>query len=120
MNPKKFLMWGGVILIILAVVGFIFPRIGGGYLYFDAAENWTHLILGIVAVAASSWLPMGAQKGLAVVVGIVALYFALAGFLVAGRPAPNYFGVTNLENPLDNLVHLVVGIWALWAAYAKK
>ena len=113
-------MWGGAILIILAIVGFVAPRIGGDYLFFDAAENWTHLVLGIVAFAASYWLPMPGQKGLAVIVGIVALYFALAGFLVTGRPAPNYFGVTNLENPLDNLVHLVVGIWALWAAFAKS
>lgn len=120
MTPKKFLMLGGVILVILGIVGFIVPRIGGDYLYFDAAENWTHLILGIVAIAASYGAPSGGQKGLSVVVGIVALYFALAGFLVAGRPAPNYFGVTNLENPFDNLVHLVVGIWALWASFGKN
>ncbi len=120
MTPKKFILWAGAILIILAIVGFVVPRIGGDYLFFDAAENWTHLVLGIIALSASYWLPTGGQKGLSVVIGIVALYFALAGFLVAGRPPPNYFGVTNLENPLDNLVHLVVGIWALWASFSSK
>ena len=32
----------------------------------------------------------------------------------------NFFGITNLENPADNLLHLIVGIWAAAAAYVNK
>ncbi|HKZ86058.1 MAG TPA: hypothetical protein VJ793_20680 [Anaerolineae bacterium] len=32
------------------------------------------------------------------------------------KAVPNTFGVANLESPADNLLHLVVGIWALYAA----
>jgi hypothetical protein len=39
------------------------------------------------------------------------------GFLQAGQPVPNTFGLANLENPADNLLHLVVGAWALYAAW---
>lgn len=58
-------------------------------------------------------------KPIVVLVGIIALFFGLYGFLVAGNPALNTFGVANLENPFDNLLHLVVGVWALWAAFGK-
>jgi len=47
----------------------------------------------------------------------VALFFAVYGFLVGGNPAPNTFGISNLESPLDDLLHLVVGAWALYAAW---
>lgn len=119
MTPKKFLLIGGVILIIVAVVGFLIPRIGGDYLWFDAAENWAHLVLGVVAVLIAKYAPVNSHKPIAAVVGVVALYFAIAGFLVAGRSTPNWYGVAHLENPLDNLVHLVIGIWALWASFGK-
>lgn len=92
--------------------------------WLDAGENWTHLLLGVVALAAV-YLPglntslAAYYKQIVVLVGIIALFFGLYGFLVAGSPVPNTFGVANLENPLDNLLHLVVGVWALWAAYGK-
>jgi len=48
--------------------------------------------------------------------GIIALFFGVYGFVVAGASAPNTFGLTNLESPADNLLHLIVGVWALAAA----
>ena len=32
----------------------------------------------------------------------------------------NFYGLANLESPADNLLHLVVGIWAAAAAYANR
>jgi hypothetical protein len=50
MNSKQFLQYGGIVLVLLAIVGFIVPTIGGSALYFDSAENWAHLVLGVVAL----------------------------------------------------------------------
>lgn len=122
MNSKKFLKWGGAILVLLAVLGFFIPALQqtGSSFYLDSAENWVHLILGLVALAAAAWIMDGQlQKWLVVLVGVIALYFGVWGFVVAGNAAPNYMGVANLETA-DNLLHLVVGVWALWAAFGDK
>lgn len=112
--------WGGLILLILGVLGFVWPppQLYPTF-YLDGAENWAHLILGLVALAAASWMTSEqSQKWLVALVGIIALYFGVWGFVVAGNPEPNY-GVTNLET-LDNVVHLVVAVWALWAAFGNS
>jgi hypothetical protein len=116
MNPKQFLQIGGVVLLLLAVIGFIMPTIGT-FLHFTAAENWAHLVLGIVALALAPMEVGDLKKWVVVLVGLIALYFAIAGFMVAGKPLPNWYGVASLDNPVDNLLHLVVGVWALLAAF---
>jgi len=55
-------------------------------------------------------------KPIVILVGIIALFFGVYGFMVGGASTPNTFGLTNLESPADNLLHLVVGVWALAAA----
>lgn len=122
MSSKKFLKWGGTILVLLAILGFFVPAFqqAGSAFYLGAAENWTHLILGLVALAAVAWLTdTQLQKWLVALVGVIALYFGIWGFVVAGNPAPNYLRVANLETA-DNLLHLVIGVWALWAAFGNK
>ena len=120
MNPKQFLQIGGVILVLLGVIGFLAPNIGGDFLYFDMAENWAHLVLGVVAIVLAPMAIGDLKKWVVVIVGLVALFFGIAGFMVTSNSAPNFYGVTNLENPSDNVLHVVVGIWALWAAFNKK
>ena len=121
LTPNGFLKVGGVILLVVGILGFILPggRLIGTSWYFDFAENVVHTVLGIVALVAAYSLPEGAQRGLVWIVGVVALVFTVWGYLVAGNPAPNWYGITNLENPLDNILHLVVGVWAVWAASRK-
>lgn len=119
-NPKQFLQWGGIVLLALGIVGYLVPNLLGDLLWFDMAENVAHTVLGIVALVLAPMQLGDLKKWIVVIVGIVALYFGVAGFLVAGNAAPNWYGVTNLENPVDNVVHLVVGIWALYAAFNKK
>jgi hypothetical protein len=120
MNPRQFLQVGGIILLLLGIVGFVKPDLLPGLLEFDAAENYAHTVLGIVALLAAYTLGADLQKWLTVVVGVVALFFGVMGFVVSGNPAPNFYGIANLENPLDNVVHLVVGVWALWAAMGRS
>lgn len=120
MNPKQFLQIGGAILILLAIIGFVAPTIGGDFLNFDSAENWAHLVLGIVAVVLAPMALGDLKKWVVVLVGVIAIAFGVLGFLASGNPAPNFYGVTNFENPVDNVLHLVVGIWALFAAFNKN
>ena len=123
MNPKQFLQFGGAILVVLGVIGLlpVFTKVNTPWFYLDTGENVAHIGLGIVAIAAAYLLTDPAmQKWLVTVVGVVALFFGVYGFVVMGAPEPNTFGVSNLESPADNLLHLVVGAWALYAAFMGR
>jgi preprotein translocase subunit Sss1 len=120
MNPKQFLQVGGVVLLLLGVVGYLMPDLGGPMLQFTTAENVVHVLLGIVALVLAP-LPIGSLKRWVVVlVGVVALFFGIIGFTVSENPFPNFYGVAELDHPIDNVLHLVVGIWALLSAFLNK
>lgn len=123
MNPKQFLQFGGAILLILGVVGLlpVFTKANTPWFYLDTGENIAHIVLGVVAIAAAYVLTDATmQKWLVAVVGVVALFFGVYGFVVAGAAEPNTFGLANLESPADNILHLVVGAWALYAAFMGR
>ncbi len=126
MNPKQFLLIGGVALVVIGLAGF-FGIIGptperslfGMNWWFDNGENWAHLILGIVALVAAYVLGAMWQKWLVLALGVTGLLVVLWGLMVSGSPVPNFYGV-NLENPADNLLHFVISAWALWVALRTK
>ncbi len=127
MNPKQFLQVGGAILVLLGIVGLlgVFTEEATPFFWLDSGENVAHLLLGLVALAAvyvpglnSALAPL--YRPIVILVGIIALFFGAYGFVVSGAPVPNTFGLANLENPADNLLHLVVGAWALFAASRKE
>jgi hypothetical protein len=118
MNPKQFLQIGGAILLLLGIVGYfgVFSDTKS-FFYLDNGENVIHTILGIVAIGASFVLKDAMlQKWLVAAVGVFALFATVYGFAVAGNGSPNV-GFANLESPADDILHLVVGIWALAAAF---
>ena len=122
MNSKQFLQIGGVVLILVGILGFVGvigptaeSSIFGSAWWFDNAENWAHLVIGIVGFIAAYALGAGLQRPLVMLLGIVGVLVGLASF----------FGYTmllgaNLENPADSLLHLLVGLWALWASWKKS
>jgi hypothetical protein len=127
-TPKGFLMSGGLVLLLLGLIGFVFlngsPEQSalGSFFWLDNSENVAHLGLGIIALAAV-YVP-GLNSALApyyrwivILVGLIALFFGVYGFILpAGSPAsPNTFGLANLELG-DNLLHLIVAAWAFAAA----
>lgn len=123
-TPKGFLTYGGAILLLLGIIGFlgVFTETSFPSFYLDAGENVAHTALGIIALAIvfvpglnTAFAPY--YRWIVILLGIVALFFAVYGFVVGVNPAPNTFGLSNLESPLDDLLHLVVGVWALYAAW---
>lgn len=119
---KSFLIYGGIALVVLAILGFIGvtgptadQSIFGTYWYFDNAENWAHLVLGVVALIAAYNLAPNHQMPLVIAVGLLGILVGLYGFIWSGM----LLGAS-LENPSDNLLHIVVGGWAVWAAYAER
>lgn len=121
MNPKQFLQIGGVVLALIGVLGFIGilgptseNSIFGENWYFDNAENWAHLVLGIVALIAVYALPDNIQKQLVLMLGVVGLLVGVYGFFSA-----SFLGA-NLQNPLDNILHLAIGLWAILSYRGAK
>lgn len=116
MNAKQFLMWGGVVLLLVGILGFIGvigptsdQSIFKDAWWFDNGENWAHTIFGVVAIIASMSLAADSQKMLTMVVGVIALFFGLYNFF-----SVDFMGAM-LEKPADLILHLVVAGWALWA-----
>jgi hypothetical protein len=123
-TPKGFLTYGGAVLLLLGILGFVALSSASAYpnFYLDSGENVAHTFLGIVALAIVFVPGLNTMfepyyRWIVILLGIVSLFFAVYGFIVSGNPAPNTFGLANLENPFDNILHLVVGVWALYAAW---
>jgi hypothetical protein len=121
-NSKQFLQIGGAVLVLVAILGYVgvigptpSQSLFGEAWYFDNAENVAHLVLGVVALAAAFALKNAdQQKWLVVAVGALGILVGLYGFM-----SPALLGA-NLENPADNLLHLVIGAWAFWSAMKTK
>lgn len=120
MNPKQFLIIGGIILVLVGILGFFLigptaeKSIFKGAWWFDNQENWAHLILGIVALIVAFAAPISVQKPIVVLVGVLGVFFGVWSIF-----GPKFLGA-NLENPADTILHFVVGVWALYSALGKK
>jgi uncharacterized membrane protein len=126
-TPKGFLTYGGAVLLLLGIVGYlgIFSKTAVPAFYLDSGENIAHTALGIIALAIvfvpglnTMFAPY--YRPIVILLGIVALFFAIYGFAVGGNAAPNTFGVANLESPADDILHLVVAAYAFYAAWRPQ
>lgn len=121
-TPAAFLKVGGVVLILVAILGYVGVigptpdrSIFKEAWWFDSGENIAHLVLGVVALIAAFAIPSGLQRPLVMVLGVFGVLVGL--YSLMGRM--NFLGA-NLENPADSLLHLVVGAWALAAGLKKQ
>jgi len=123
-NSTAFLKYGGGVLVLVGLVGAVGILNSVDFFSLDAGENVAHIGLGIIGLAAGFGLKdVRIHRGLTAVVGITALIFGLLGWFLPSGGAllngafakPNFLGLANLESPSDNLLHLFVAAWALWA-----
>ena len=126
-TPRMFLIVGGAVLLLLGIVGFlgIFSKTSTPAFWLDSGENFAHVGLGVIALAAV-YVPglndilRPYYRWIVILVGLLALFFAVYGVLVGNNAEPNTFGLANLENPADNLLHLVVALWAFLSAAPER
>lgn len=123
LTPHGFLVVGGVVLVLLGVLGFIGvigptpeQSLFGQLWWFDNAENVAHTVLGVVALAAAYLMKDASLHRMlvwfvAVIALLVAAYNLMGSVQLLGA---------NLESPMDLVLHLVVGVWAVAAALNKK
>ena len=126
-TPRMFLIVGGAVLLLLGIVGLlnIFTEEAFPAFWLDGGENVAHLVLGAVALAAvfvpglnSALAPY--YRPIVILVGLIALFFGIYGFVVAGDTSgANTFGLANLETA-DNILHLVVAAWAFASAFMGR
>lgn len=119
-----FLKVGGAILVLVGILGF-FGIIGptadslfGDFWYFDSAENWAHLVLGVVALGLAFWGPAEIKKWVTILVGAIAILAALWSVLGVIPEGKNLLGA-QLQNPADTVLHVIVGVWGLVAGLKK-
>ena len=125
-SPSGFLKYGGIVLVAVAVVGWLGLTNGIEFFQLDAGENLVHTVLGVVALAVAFGLKNEQfQKWLVAAVGLLALVATVYSLIspsggafaaATGFAKPNA-GFTNLENPADTVLHLVVTVWALASAF---
>lgn len=124
-----FLRYGGIVLLLVAVVGFLGIFNSFEFFSLDSGENVAHLALGIVGAGAGFGLKnAGLHRLLTIVVFATAAIFTLWGLILPSGGAlsngafanPNFYGLANLENPADTILHLVVAAWAGLALWMER
>jgi len=122
-TPRGFMIVGGTVLLLLGILGFLGVFKLSAF-YLTTGESFAHVTLGLVALVAVFVPGLNTAlepyyRGFVILVGVVALFFGLYGFVIGpGNPPTvlNTFGLANLEI-VDNLINLVVAAWAFLAAF---
>lgn len=128
-TSTSFLRYGGIVLLVLGIAGFLgIP--GLSIFALTTGENIAHVALGIVGLAAGYGVANASlHRLLTVVVFATALIFGIWGFLLQSGGAftapatfanPNFYGLANLENPADNLLHLFVAVWSGFTLWRER
>jgi hypothetical protein len=103
---KMFAQVVGWVLIVVGVLNFFVP-----FLHVMPA----HAILHIIAGALGVYFARTGGVGYARWVGVIGVLLAVIGFL----GVDNLLGFVDLPM-LFNVIHLVIGVWGLWAGFGKQ
>lgn len=121
MTPTFFLRIGGFLSLGIGLWGIIDIDGIGPRLWFDVTENVVHTAFGILLLAGGFLRPLRRFRSpITWFTGTVSLLVGIAGLFVASDAPPNFLGITNLEHPIDNMLHITFGIWALACAWVGE
>lgn len=123
LTPRGFLSVGGTVLVLVGILGYVGvigptpdQSIFGTFWWFDNAENLAHTVLGVVAFLSVYMVKDAAvHRFLVLAVGALALVVGLYNLVGEVQVLD-----ANLESPADLVLHLVVGVWGLWAGLKAK
>ena len=119
MRIGEFLRFSGLLLLAWGTASWFLPFEERDAFYTDVAYNTFYVALGLILIwAGTTWNP-DIRSLWTAIFGLLFVALTIAGWAVSQRSAPNA-GVTNLENPADNLVHLGIAIVFLTAAWRAK
>lgn len=119
MSTKKFLLFSGLLLVILSILGYVgvlgptpAKSIFSSNWYFDATKNLTQIIIGVISIIVAFMFPKNWQKLYIATIGFIAVLVGLYGGLVG----TSFLGA-QLQHPADTVFHLAFGAVALFIAY---
>lgn len=127
-SPAATLYWrvSGIALAAVAGLGILLSAIGAstllgeGFLAFDWTHNVVHVLLAVVALGIGfSSIEAAVSKNLAKLVGGVYLLLGVVGFIGPVVDALDTLLALHLEFG-ENLVHVALGAWGLYAGYASE
>ena len=109
MKIGHFLQLSGLVLLGWGIAAWFMPWEEGDEFYTDVGYNVFYLSIGLLVLwIGTTWNPE-LRRIWTVFTGILFLAISVMGWAVVGRDDPNFW-VVNFENPVDNLVHLGVGL----------
>lgn len=79
--------------------------------FFDNGENWGLAIMGVVSLVIAFSVPEMTKKWIVVAFGAIAVLLGVYSFFT-----PNLLG-SQLQNPTDTILYLILGVWGLLAAF---
>lgn len=129
-SPERFLLLAGGFSVIIGILGLFSlgpthqHSVFGTFLWMDNKENFFHTFMGLIGVGIVVITPFKKTfrpyyKHLIFIAGSIALFFSLYGSLEAYSiiSPPIDF---NLQHPADNILHLLLGLWAFAAITIKR
>ena len=102
----------GIVLLLIGVVGLFTGKLLGANT--TTLHNLIHLVSG--AIGAYTGFSGSGYRVFAQVFGVVYTLVALIGFASPGALG----GLGIPVNTSYNLVHLVIGLWGIWAGFSKE
>src|SRR5688572_13935865 len=122
MDPKRFLLIGGSVLVTAGTLGItgLFGRISSAAFFHPPSWiNWVHLFFGLFLLASSVWAAPKWQSLLALGGAVAGLTLGLGGFLLGGWAAGR-FNMPELADATDHFAHLLVGVLASAGSMGRR